>query len=75
VKRSQVVGLLLWRGGLLLVAVAAAVELVRALLTYFELPVQLELGSAMIGAGVLFVILSMILERTRDARTEGDLSR
>ena len=73
-KHAQVVGLVMWRGGLLVVAIAAAVEFVRALLKYYELQSQLELGFAMIGAGIVFVIASMIIERMRDARTEGDLS-
>ena len=58
-----------------MLAAAAAFEAVRALMRYFDLPLQLELGSAMFGGGVLLVILSMILERARDARTEGDLGQ
>lgn len=65
----------MWRGGLLVGGIAAAVELVRAVLKYYKLPLQLELGCAMIGAGILFVLASMILERMRDVRAEGDLTQ
>lgn len=65
---------MLWRGGLLLVAVTGAVELVRALVQYYELPAQLEIGAALTGGGVLLVFLSVVLERIQDARTEGDLT-
>lgn len=73
-KRSQLVGVMLWRGGLLLVAATGAVELVRALVQYYELPAQLEIGTALAGGGVLLVFLSVVLERRQDARTEGDLT-
>jgi len=59
---------------LLLVAATGAVELVRALVQYYELPAQLEIGTALAGGGVLLVFLSVVLERRQDARTEGDLT-
>ena len=74
-RRGQVVGLLLWRGGLLVVAMAAAVELVRMVMRYYRFPLQVEIGTSLVGGGILLVVLSMILERISDAREEGDLSR
>ena len=65
--------MLLWRGGLLVVAITAAVEFVRLLLRYYDLPLQVELGTALVGGGVLMVLASMIMERIEDSKREGDL--
>lgn len=67
--------MMMWRGGLLVVAVAAAVELVRTVMRYYQLPLQIEIGTSLVGGGLLLIVLSMILERVSDAREEGDLSR
>lgn len=65
---------MLWRGGLLLVVATGAVEFVRALARYYELPVQLEIGSGLAGGGLILVFVSIVFERIQDARTEGDLT-
>ena len=64
------VGMLMWRGGLLLLAVTAVVEAMRALLRFVDIPGQLELGVALVLAGLALVVASLIMERVRDARSE-----
>ncbi len=71
--RIQVVGLLLWRGGLLIVIGAVLFEMARLLLRFVALPLQLEIGFGLCAAGVVLVLLSLILERIQDLRTEGNL--
>ena len=66
-------GMLLWRGGLLVLAIAAAVEIMRSLLRFVDVPGQVELGMAFVLAGLALVIVSLIMERVKDARSEGYL--
>ena len=73
-RRTQLVGLLLWRGGLLFVACYSSYRGMRQLVRWVELPLQLEVGVALALAGLVLVVVSLILERVQDARTEGDLS-
>jgi hypothetical protein len=40
--------MLLWRGGLLLLAGAAAVEIMRSLLRFIDIPGQVEIGAAFV---------------------------
>ena len=63
----------MWRGGLLLLAVAAALEIMRALLRFMDVPGQVELGVAFVLTGLVLVIVSLIMERIQDARSEGYL--
>jgi hypothetical protein len=72
-RAPHLLGLFLWRGGLLLAGVAAAVESMRLLLRFVDLPDQLEIGVALVLAGAALVLLSLILERAADRRLEGDL--
>ena len=72
-KRTQLIGVLLWRGGLLLAAVAAVFELVRWLLRVVDLPAQLEIGVGLVVSGAVLVFASLIIERIRDRRLEEDL--
>ena len=74
VRPAQLMGLLLWRAGLILVCVWGLVETADWFLRFVELPPQLELGCALILAGGALFVISVILERIRDARGEGDLS-
>lgn len=69
----HLIGLILWRGGILLAAVTTAIESVRLLLRFVDLPVELELGVAFVLAGLALVLLSLVLERLRDSRSEGPL--
>ena len=69
----HLVGLLLWRGGILLFAVWAAVETMQLLLKFVDLPAELELGVAFVLAGLALVLVSLVLERVRDYRSEEGL--
>lgn len=72
-RRTQLVGLLLWRGGLLLVAVTVLFEAARWLFRFIELPPQLEVGFGLVAVGVGFIFASLVLERVQDHKAEGDL--
>jgi predicted transporter len=71
-RRLHTAGLLLWRGGVLLLTVTAAIELMRSLMRFMEVPGQVEIGAALVSAGLLFVFASLIMERVRDSRSERD---
>ena len=62
------VGLMLWRGGLLLAAAVAAYEMARAFLAFFDLPEALKLGGGLALSGLLLVLASLILENRQDAQ-------
>jgi hypothetical protein len=66
----QLVGLLCWRGGLMLIASYGLFRTSRFLLTYVDLPVQLEVGFGLALAGAILVMGSLIAERRVDARGE-----
>ena len=72
-RRIHIVGLLLWRGGLLLVVAVALFEVARWVLRFVDLPAQLEIGSGLMLAGLVLVFVSLVIERARDYRTEGHL--
>jgi hypothetical protein len=73
VKRTQVVGALLWRGGLLLAAVAAFFESARWILRVVDVPRELELGLGLLISGLALVLLSLVVERVQDFRAEREL--
>ncbi len=66
-------GLLLWRGGLLLVGATILFEGAGWILSALELPVLLEVAFALLMAGTTLVIVSVIMERAQDYRNDGDL--
>lgn len=72
-ERWQLAGLVLWRGGLVFVAAYGfywgAWQTVRQL----DWPPQVTIGAAMALGGFGLVMVSLIAERIRAARTEGDL--
>jgi hypothetical protein len=73
-KRTfQIVGLLLWRGGTLFVGAAVLFEIARRVVRFIDIPRQLEIGLGLGLAGLALVIVSLIMERIRDQRKEGDL--
>jgi hypothetical protein len=74
-KVSHIIGLLLWRGGLVTVAAVLLYESVSWLLRFVDLPVQLGVGIGLVGTGVLLVLASLIAERVREYRTEGESLR
>ncbi|MCP4711092.1 MAG: hypothetical protein GY869_20930 [Planctomycetes bacterium] len=69
----QMCGLLLWRGGLLLIGATVLFEVARLVLRFIDLPLQLEIGFGFVIAGLTIIILSLIIERIQDSRAEGDL--
>ena len=72
-NKTQVVGALLWRGGLLLAAAAALFESVRWILRLVDIPPQLEIGFGLLLSGFVLVMVSLIVERIKDSRLESDL--
>ena len=72
-KRTQLIGFLLWRGGLLIVATTALFEAARFLFRFVDLPKPLEIGFGLGAAGAVLVITSFVMERIQDYRSEGDL--
>jgi len=72
-RASHLIGLLLWRGGLLLVAVYLFFTAAGYLLRFVDLPAQLEVGFGLAAAGMALIVISLIAERIQDRRVEGDL--
>ncbi len=72
-RPTQLIGLLLWRGGLLIVGIAILIEASRNILRWVRVPVQIEIGGGLMLAGAALVLLSFILERIEDSRREGNL--
>jgi hypothetical protein len=68
-------GLLLWRGGLAFTAGYALYWGAWRLLRQLDWPVQIVAGVSLTLAGLGLVMLSLIIERYRAARKEGDLRR
>lgn len=68
-SRWQVIGLFLWRGGLLLAAAATFYYGSGWLITQYltELPAPLLSGLSLAAAGLAMVFLSLILERLANA--------
>ena len=74
-RSIQIVGLLMWRFGLLLAGTTGLYRVSRLLLQFVELPTQLEIGAGVGLTGFGLVIASLIMERIDDIRQEGDLSQ
>lgn len=72
-RSTQLIGLFLWRGGLLLAGAVAAFEAIRIVLRLFDVPVEIRAGLGLMIAGFLFLLGSLIAERVRDARLEEGL--
>ena len=69
-RRTQMLGMLLWRGGLLLVASYSFFRIARLVLTYADIPTELEIGIGLALAGAGMVLASLVMERVEDARAE-----
>lgn len=67
-RLTHLVGLALWRGGILLVGGYIAYQILRALLTFTDM--QLEVAVAVFLTGLLMVFLSLVVERIQDLQTE-----
>jgi len=74
-RSSQVVGLLLWRFGLLLAGGTGLYNVIKLVLRFVDLPLQIEIGIGLLLAGIVLVACSFIFERLIDYRKEGDLTR
>ncbi len=74
-KSIQLVGLLMWRAGLLLAGGTGLYRTSKLLLKYVDLPSQIELGIGLIFSGVVVFAVAMIAERVIDIRSEGDLTQ
>lgn len=72
---AQLVGLFLWRFGLMLASITALYRMARFLLQFVELPIQLEIGVGLLLTGFVLVLASLVMERVVDARREGDLAQ
>ena len=72
-RRSQALGLVLWRGGICLAVGYALYEGARWLLFFWDVPPQLQVGGGLAIAGALLVLGSLLAERIQDARAEGAL--
>ena len=70
-KKAHIVGLTLWRGGVLLVAAYLGYWALRGILQITD--AQLELAVAVFLVGVLLVFGSVVLERINDARSEREV--
>ena len=71
--KTQILGLFLWRAGLLLVGSYSVLRLARLALTRLDLPAVLDWGLGLIATGTIFVAISFILERSADMKAEGGL--
>ena len=72
--RTQLVGFVFWRCGLMLVAGYSTLRIARLALRYVDLPAQLDLGLALTIAGAVLVLGSLVAERIVDARAEEGLT-
>ncbi|MEM9382470.1 MAG: hypothetical protein AAGB93_21130 [Planctomycetota bacterium] len=72
-SRIQLVGLLLWRAGLLLAGSYTAFRLARLAWEHLDLPAQLDWGLGLVATGALMVAASFVAERLVDRRAEGAL--
>jgi membrane protein implicated in regulation of membrane protease activity len=69
-KTTHLLGLALWRGGVLLVVGYVGFFALRSVLAITD--PQLEFALAVALTGVLFVFASVVVERIQDARAEDD---
>ena len=72
-RSIHLIGLLLWRGGLLLVGAVAFFYAARTIYRFFNVSLQVEIGLGLVTAGAAFIMISLIMERVVDARAEGNL--
>ena len=72
-KSTQLAGLILWRFGLMLAGATALYRTAKFLMTFVDLPLQLEIGIGFLICGAFLFLLSLVMERIVDLRSEGDL--
>jgi len=68
----QLIGLSLWRGGLLVAAGWLLYESARLVLRWIDVPAEVEAGLGLALAGFALVMVSLIAERIVDLRAEHD---
>ena len=73
IRPSQLVGLVLWRAGVLLLGSYSFFRVARLALRYIDLPLQIEIGLGLALTGAALVLASFVTERVRDARAEREL--
>lgn len=71
-QRLQMVGLVLWRGGLAFVLAWGFYHGAWQIIRQLAWPPQVLYGTAIGLAGLALVLLSLIMERIEAARREGD---
>ena len=69
----HLIGVLLWRGGILLASATALIQAARWILRFADPPAQVEIGLGLVIAGIVLVFLSIIIERVQDCRAEKEL--
>lgn len=74
-KSTQLVGLLLWRFGLLLASATGLYRVTKFLMRFVDLPAQLEIGIGLVVCGAFLFAVSLVMERIVDMRSEGDLGQ
>lgn len=73
IERWRMAGVVMWRGGLVFVAAYTFYLGSWRIIRLFDWPAQITVGLAVAAAGLGLVMVSLILERMRSARTEGNL--
>ena len=73
VERWRVVGVLMWRGGLIFVAAYTFYWGSWRLIRMLDWPAQITVGLAVALAGLGLVMVSLIMERIQAAKMEGGL--
>ena len=73
VERWRMAGVVMWRGGLVFVAAYTFYWGSWRLIRLLDWPPQITVGLAVALAGLGLVMVSLILERVRAAKTEGNL--
>ncbi|MEM9530686.1 MAG: hypothetical protein AAGA23_07190 [Pseudomonadota bacterium] len=68
-----VVGLILWRGGLVFAAASLVYYGAWQTLKVMPWPMAIKIGAGLAAAGTGCILVSLLLERRRDAREEGQL--
>ena len=72
-RKAQVLGLVFWRGGLLLAGAAGLFYGAQELLRYVDLPGVLQVAGALALSGLGLVLISIVLENQEDAREGKEL--
>ena len=72
---TQLLGLFLWRAGLFFVGAWSLYRSAGWLLDAFDIPPRAAAGLALMFTGAVMVALSLILERMKAAKLEGDLTQ